>query len=47
MHLKQVTLECNMKYFYLADHVQYACYLTQHLLEMHALDTEDKVDLVC
>ena len=47
VHLKQVTLERMMKYFFLAGHVQYARYLTQYLLEMRALDTEGKVDLVC
>ena len=33
IHLKQVTLECMMKYFFLAGHVQYARYLTQYLIQ--------------
>ncbi len=47
IHLKQVTLERMMKYFFLAGHVQYARYLTQYLLDMRTLDTEANVDLVC
>jgi len=46
--LKHHTMECMMKYFFLAGHVQYARYLTQYLLEMRILHTADtKVDLVC
>ena len=30
IHLKQMTLECMMKYFFLAGHVQYARYLPQY-----------------
>ena len=44
IHLKQVTLERMMKYFF---YVQYAHYLTQYLLDMRTLDTEVKVDLFC
>ena len=36
-----------MKYFFLAGHVQYACYLTQYLLDMRVLNAGGKVDLVC
>lgn len=45
IHLKQLTMERMMKYFFLAGHVQYARYLTQYLLEMRALNAEAKADL--
>src|SRR6478609_6874294 len=45
-YLKQLTMERMMKYFFLAGHVQYARYLTQYLLEMRALPSEKKADLV-
>ena len=35
-----------MKYFFLADHVQYTRYITQYLMEMRA-HAEDNVDIVC
>ena len=46
IYLKQLTMERMQKYFFLAGHVQYARYLTQYLLEMRALPTEAKADLV-
>ena len=45
-HLKQLTMERMLKYFFLAEHVQYASYLTQYLLEMRQLPAEAKRDLV-
>ena len=35
-----------IKYFFIAGHVQYARYLTHYVLEMHALPSEVKADLV-
>ena len=45
-YLKQLTMERMLKYFFLAGHVQYACYLTQYLLEMRHLPADAKRDLV-
>ena len=45
-YLKQLTMERMLKYFFLAGHVQYACYLTQYLLEMRHLPADAKMDLV-
>ncbi len=47
IYLKQQTMECMMKYFFLASHVQCVGYLTQYLLEMCALPEEANVDIVC
>ena len=48
IHLKQQSLERMLKYFFLAGHVQYARYMTQHLLEMRALSgTDARPSLVC
>ena len=47
IHLKQLTMERMMPYFFVSGHVQYARYLTQYLLEMRALDAKSKEDLVC
>lgn len=39
-------MESMLKYFILAGHGQYARYLTQYLLEMHALPFEAKMDVL-
>ncbi len=46
IYLNQQTMEHMMKYFFLAGHVQYARYLTQYLLDMHAIPEEANVDIV-
>ena len=40
IYLKQLTIECMMKQFFLAGHIWYARYLTQYLLEMRVLHAE-------
>ena len=41
-YLKQLTMERMLKYFFLAGNVQYACFLTQYLLEMRHLPADAK-----
>ena len=45
-HLKELTMERTLKYFFLAGHVQYARYLTQCLLEMRHVPADAKRDIV-
>lgn len=45
-HLRQLTLQRMMKYFFAAGHSQYARYLTQYLLELRDLPDEAKNDLL-
>ena len=46
VHLKCLTMKRMMKYFFIAEHVQYARCLSQYLIEIRA-HPEDNVDLVC
>ena len=39
--MKQLSMENMMRYFFLVGHMQYAWYLTQYLLETHALNALD------
>jgi hypothetical protein len=45
-YFQQFTLKRMLKYFFSAGHMQYARYLTQHLLEMEAILEEAKADLL-
>nr|CAD7452893.1 unnamed protein product [Timema tahoe] len=44
-HLKLLTLERMLKYFFLAGHVQYARYISQYLLNIRELPAESLTDL--
>lgn len=47
LHLKHLTLERMMKYFFVAGHAQYARYLTQYLIDMRVQPTLAKANMVC